>query len=75
MAVKTLNDSARPNCLVLTLLMFVVMLRIPVRPTDMPGQTVRINAMEKARGEIAKMIAASRTSQALRSNVSSATIQ
>lgn len=75
MSVKTLNESAGPNGLVPKLLVFGTMPRIPVRLADMPGQVDLMSALEKAHLELLKMIAASRVSRALRSNVLSAAIQ
>jgi len=58
----------------LTLLVFGLLPRIPVRPANLPEQGNRMEAMHKARDEMAQLISIRRTNQALRANVPAAAI-
>ena len=69
LAVQAMNDTAGQNGLVPTLLVFVVMPRIPVARKDVPGMVERMKALQSARGEMAKRMAQNRLKTALRSNV------
>lgn len=74
-AVKACNDTAGPNGLVPTLLVFGVMPRFPLNPIDLPDQVERMRAMESARMEMAQVISKTRLDTALRSNVPTAADQ
>lgn len=68
-AVKAVNDTAGPNGLVPTLLVFGVLPRALVTPPDLPQQKQRMEAMQCARDEMAKSISQRRINTALGSNV------
>ena len=73
-AVRVLNDTAGPNGLVLTLLVFGVMPRMPIRPMELPSQLERMTAIHAARKELSQLIASHRVTQALQRNTPSASI-
>ena len=73
LSVKAMNDTAGPDGLVPTLLVFGAMPRIPLVPVALPGQVERMKAMEDARAEMSKIMAKSRLRRALKSKVSPAT--
>lgn len=74
LAVKAMNDSAGPHGLVPTLLVFGVMPRIPIAPADLPEQVARMKAMISARSEMTAVMAKSKLSTVLRSNIPAAAL-
>lgn len=69
-----MNDTAGPKGIVPSLLVFGVMPRTLLPGSvQLPGQLVRMRAMQAARKDMSKEIASSRTSTALRSRVPAAT--
>ena len=73
-AVRVLNDTAGPNGLVPTLLVFGVMPRMPIRPMELPSQLERMTAIHAARKELSQSIASHRVTQALQRNTPSASM-
>lgn len=71
-AVRAMNDTAGPNGLVPTLLVFGILPRIQIVPSKLPDQIQRLHAMKQARNEMAKVISSSKLTRALRMNVPSA---
>lgn len=69
LSVKVMNDTAGPNRLVPTLLVFSVLTRIPVTPIDFPVQNERMKAMNLARKKVASVMAKEGLSNALKMNV------
>lgn len=69
LSLKAVNDTAGPNGLVPTLLVFGVIPRIPLRASQLPNQIVRMNAMADARKEMEQIVARSRIAAALNWNV------
>lgn len=55
-AMKAVNDNARPSGLVPTLLVFGLTLLLPVCPAFLPAQVERINAAVTARKEVNRII-------------------
>lgn len=72
LAVKAMNDTAGSHGLVPTLLVFGVVPRIPIVPTELPDQVARMKAMHAARKEMATITAKSRIDTARRMNVPAA---
>eukprot|EP00171_Calliarthron_tuberculosum_P006058 IDg6058t1 len=70
--VHDMNNTAGPQGLVLTLLVFGVVPQMPLGFSDLPEQRERVKALHKARSEMAKAVAASRIRAATNRNVSSA---
>ncbi len=66
MAVKAVNDTAGPNSLVLTLLVFSTYPRITNLDPPVPSITVRATAIHKAMTEIVKLRACKSVNDALR---------
>lgn len=66
MALKALKDTAGPNGLVPTLLMFGVMPRIPPAPAAYPDTNARLEAMQAACDELEVINARARVRQALK---------
>ena len=75
LAIKAMNDTAGPHGLVLTLLIFGVMPKIPVVPTQLPEQISRMAALHSAQKEMFASIAKERLNTAIRTNVPSAAIK
>lgn len=71
--VRVLNDLARPNALTLTILVFVVIPRVPIHRRHLPDQIKHLNEMRSAPDELIKTIANNRIMTALIRNVSDAT--
>ena len=65
MTVKAINDTAGPNGLVPTLLLFGVMPRIPHEPAVFPDNNARIKEMEAARKELEIIAAKARVRQSM----------
>lgn len=72
LSVWGMNQTAGPNGLVPTLLVFGVLPRMPVAPVSLPAQRDRVMAMHAARNEMAKHVAKSRLERAARSRVPAA---
>lgn len=72
LAIKAVNDTAGPNGLVPTLLVFGVLPRLPIHPRDLPDQRDRMQAMQVARAEMARITARARVHVALNRNVPAA---
>ena len=72
LAIKAMNDSAGPQGLVPTLLIFGVVPRITVVPSELPEQISRMAARHSARKEMTAVIAKDRLSRAIRANISAA---
>ena len=68
LSTKALNDTAGPNGLVPTLLVFGVLPRIPFAPAELPTQVQRMKAMVAARSEMSTLVARSKLKLALKSN-------
>lgn len=66
-AVEAINETAGPNGLVPTLLVFGVFPRIPLLTAELPSQVQRMNAMASARQEASRPVARSCLRKALRS--------
>ena len=66
MAVKAVNDTAGPNGLVPTLLVFGAYLQMTNLDPPAPSITVRATAVHKAMAEIAKLQACKSVNNALR---------
>lgn len=66
---KGMNDTAGPNGLVPTLLVFGVMPIIPIIPGNYPSQVERMHALKRARKEMGVHIANARLRKGLSSNV------
>lgn len=66
LSVKALNDTAGPNGLVPSLLLFGVMPRIPTEPATYPDTNARIQAMESPRDELEVINARARVQQSLK---------
>ena len=75
LAIKAMNDSAGPHGLVATLLVFGVMPRIPVAPSEPPEKISRMSAMHYAREEMSAVIAEDRLITAISTNVPSAAMK
>lgn len=75
LAIKAINDRAGPQGLVPTLLIFGVMPRISVVPSELPDQISRMAAMHSARKEMTAFIAKDRLSTAIRANVPAAAMK
>ena len=73
LAVKAVNDTAGPNGLVPTLVVFGILPRTLVVLIDLPQQKERIEVMRSACDEMAKAISQRRLSTALKSNTPAAT--
>ena len=71
-AVRVMNDTAGPNGLVPTLLVFGILPRIPLIPTQLPSQVARFKVMKEARTEMMRIVAKSKLKTALKGNVPSA---
>ena len=69
MAVKAINDTAGPNGLIPSLLLFGAMPKMPHVPHENPEVNARFKAMKTARGEYEKIISKSRVDQALKRKV------
>ena len=63
---KALNDTAGPNGLVLTFLVFGVLPRILFVSSELPTEVQRMKAMETARKDMSKLVARSRMKVALK---------
>lgn len=72
--VRALNDTSGPNGLVPTLLLFGITPRVPLKPVAIPKQVLRMKALNEARIEISRVVAASPVSKALSSKTTPATI-
>lgn len=70
---KAVNDTAGPNGLVPTLLVFGVFPRSLITTLDLPKQKERMAAMQAARDEMSRIISQRRISTAPRSNVPAGT--
>lgn len=68
-AVWTMNQTAGTHGLVLSLLVFGVLPRLPVAPTALPAQRERMLAVHTARAALLQHMARSRVLRALRSRV------
>ena len=66
-----MNDTAGPNGLVPTLLVFGVLPRVPIIPSKLPDQLDRLKLMRSAKKEMAQVIAKSKLTKALRMNIPS----
>lgn len=66
--VKALNNTAGPNGLVPTLLVFGIIPRLPVRPVMLPVQLQCIIAMDEGRMELVRKIAQDQVRKALKNN-------
>ena len=75
LAIKAMNETAGPHGLVPTLLIFGVMPRIPVVPTQLPALILRMEAMHSARKEMSASIAKERLNTSIRTNVPSAAMK
>lgn len=73
-AVKVVNDTAGPNGLVPTLLVFGVMPRIPITPVDLPAQRERMQALSEARRDMAKHFEEKSVNRALRYSIPQGTM-
>ena len=73
LAVKAVNDTAGPNGLVPTLLVFGILPRALAVPIDLPQQRERMEALRSACDEMAKVISQRRHTTALKSNTPAAT--
>lgn len=60
LSLKAMNDFSKPPGLSRTLLVFVFLRRISVRPPQLPDQRTRIRALKLARDEMVKLIATER---------------
>lgn len=69
---KALNDTAGPNGLLPTLLVFYVMQRFSVMPTEVTAQVQLMTVMENTRAELSKVTARSRVQRARERNVPTA---
>lgn len=69
LVLKSVNDTAGPNGLVPTLLVFGTISRLPTSPTDLPTQRQRIIQMFMAPREMSWIAAQSRLDTSLRRNV------
>lgn len=67
-----MNDTAGPNGLVPTLLVFGVLPRVPIIPSKLPDQLDRLKLMRSAKKEMAQVIAKSKLTKAMRMNIPSA---
>lgn len=72
LSIKAINDTARPNGLVPTLLVLGVMPRLPIRPHNLPEQVLRMKAIKEARDEAVKLVAQTRLATAVASNAPAA---
>lgn len=72
MATAAMNQTAGPQGLVPTLLVFGVIPRMPVAPLPLPSQRDRTQAMVTARNEMATLVARARVQRGLVSNVPAA---
>lgn len=73
-AVRVLNDTAGPNGLVPTLLVFGLMPQMPIIPLQLPSQMERMAAIHAARKELSQTIASTRVTQALTRQTPSASM-
>ena len=67
-----MNETAGPNGLCPTLLVFGVVPRMPLSTIDLPNQRERMRALKTARMEMVKQVAKSRLSTAKNRNVPAA---
>lgn len=72
-AVKAANDTAGPNGLVPTLLVFGVLPRLPISVKELPDQRSRFAAQAVAKDEMVKLSALARINKALRTNAPACT--
>ena len=72
LAIQAMNNTAGPNGLSPTLLVFGIAPRIPENPTDLPSQEERMRALQKAQSEMNKATATARIRTALNRNVPAA---
>lgn len=75
LAVKSVNDTAKQDGLVPTLLLFGVLPRLPMQPRDLPIQQSRFETTATARREMVKLTALARLNKALQTNAPAATDQ
>lgn len=73
LASKGMNDTIRPERLVPSLLVFVVILSLPVINKPLPTQTERVAAMPLARSEVGTVTAELRISMAIQFKLPHAT--
>eukprot|EP00171_Calliarthron_tuberculosum_P003183 IDg3183t1 len=72
LSVHAMNNTAGPDGLAPTLLVFEVVPPLPLRFSDLPDQRDRMKILHKARAEMTKVIATSRIRTALNRNVPAA---
>jgi hypothetical protein len=74
LSVKASNDTANADGLVPTLLVFGILPRFLMTPSDLPDQGVRMAALQAARAEMEQIICAQRIQRALSSRAPSAEV-
>lgn len=72
LASKACNDTAGPQDIVPTLLVFGVLPRMPLHPKELPDQRDRMSAVHSARSHMAKLTARTRMSTAVNLQVPAA---
>lgn len=72
LGLKAMNDTAAPNGLVPSLLVFGVLPRLPIANHSFPDQVARMNVLQIARKEMETVVAQLRVRQALNSRIPAA---
>lgn len=69
LSIKAINDTAGPNGLIPTHLVFGVMPQIPIKSHNLPHQVAKVKAMKEARDEAVILVARTRLETETTSNV------